>query len=212
MAASEQPGSVRSFKQHYSSGAGICMPFGQSTWHCYVHVNMLSHAVRLPQQHQCCTKLFILCRHYFLLNELIVCWRSNSCKFKMAGAKEEQAACGGYRQLLTRAVQSSCGIITPVQGRRQAWISPKWNRWSNATAGMRRKHFIHHFPQVEVCLRISQRGPFVCVFISGGFPCRQVNNRTHAKNSESYSRFTSPNSEPLPQPQHSGCCFIILLL
>ncbi len=45
MAASEQLGSGTSFKQHYSSGAGICMPFGQSTWHCYVHVNMFSHAV-----------------------------------------------------------------------------------------------------------------------------------------------------------------------
>lgn len=56
MAASEQLGSARSFKQHYSSGAGTCMPFGQSTWHCYVRVNMFLHAVKFSLQYQCCNR------------------------------------------------------------------------------------------------------------------------------------------------------------
>lgn len=69
MAASEQLGSGRSFKQQYSSGAGICLPFGQSTQHCYVHVNMSSHAVRFAQQYQCCnTKLSMLYRNHFLFS------------------------------------------------------------------------------------------------------------------------------------------------
>lgn len=80
MAASEQLGSGRSFKQHYSSGTGICMPFGQSTWHCYVHVNMFSHAVRLSPQYQGChTKLFMVYAVDFNFNEHTV---KNDCACK----------------------------------------------------------------------------------------------------------------------------------
>lgn len=73
MAASEQLGSGRSFKQQYSSGAGICSPFGQSTQHCYVHVNTFSHAVRFSPLHQCCnTQLFMLYRGRFLFTEPVM--------------------------------------------------------------------------------------------------------------------------------------------
>lgn len=98
MAASEQLGSWRSFKQHYSSGAGICMPFGQSTWHCYVHVNMFSHAVRFSQQYHCCnTQLFTLYRNYYPFNALTVqvivysniYQRVSSCKLQMKKHKHK---------------------------------------------------------------------------------------------------------------------------
>lgn len=50
MALSERLGSGRSFKQHFSSGAGTWTAFSQLTWHCAVHVNMFPHAVRfIPQ-------------------------------------------------------------------------------------------------------------------------------------------------------------------
>lgn len=91
MAASEQPGSGRSFKQHYSSGAGICMPFGQSTWHCCVHVNMFSHAVRLSPQYQCCyTQLFMVYAVDFSFNELTVEMIAHTNVFKQT-EKTKQA-------------------------------------------------------------------------------------------------------------------------
>lgn len=61
MESTEQLGSGTSFKQHYSRGTETSKPFGQSTWHCYVHVNMFAHAGRLSPQHHCCiTKLFMV--------------------------------------------------------------------------------------------------------------------------------------------------------
>lgn len=61
MAASVQLGSGTSFKQQYSSGAGICLPFGELTEHCYIHVNMLPHAVRFFPQYQCCNMKLRTC-------------------------------------------------------------------------------------------------------------------------------------------------------
>lgn len=76
MAASEQLGSGRGFKQHYSSGTGTCMPFGQLTWHCFFHVNMFAHAVRFSPQYQSCNTKYIENPFSLLFSELTV---ENDC-------------------------------------------------------------------------------------------------------------------------------------